>query len=219
MIAYQNMNTLTTIYLIRHGDTAYPTDNTGRRLIYGPEASLTEIGVQQIHMLASRLREDNVRFDKIYTSPYVRTRQSSGILAEDLGVPIPIVKEELIDIGAPHHVGLLWEDISRGNLPIFDDHETHQQVLERIWRVFYEIYNLEIGNTVGVVSHGDPIRVFMYRLQKSDGFLPPIAALNLYDYLNKGEAWKLSIDGDANLVSLDFITTREGRSSRRERED
>lgn len=213
------MNSFTTIYLIRHGDVLYPHDSFGRRLIYDPDAPLTDKGIGQIHALALKLREDGVKFDKIYTSPYVRARQTAEILAGDLDIVTLIDREELVDIRGPHHVGLPWEDAIKGNLPRFDDHESHEQLAVRMQRVFNEIFDLEKGNNVGIVGHGDPIRVLIYRLQNSEGSLPLIAELNTYDYLNKGEAWKLSLNNDRRLVSLDFITTREGRSPRRERED
>lgn len=62
-----------------------------------------------------------------------------------------------------------------------------------MWQVYQEIYQAERGNSVGIVSHGDPIRVFLYRLVEGWGPLPDISELNKYDYLNKGEAWKFLI--------------------------
>lgn len=213
------MESKTTIYLIRHGDVQYPTDTLGRRLIYGPEAELTEKGIQQMHTLAAKLREAGVQLNKIYTSPFVRVRQSAQILAKDLGVPHIIEREDLSDISGPHHVGLVWERAINGNLLNFADHETHEQLANRMLRVFHEIRETERRKTVVIVGHGDPIRVLVYRLQKSDGRLPPIAQLNTYDYLNKGEAWRLALDDRGSLAEVEFITTREGRSTRRERED
>lgn len=213
------MSSITTIYLIRHGDTEYPTDSSGQKLIYGPEAKLTEKGIQQMHALALRLREAGIQLNTIYTSPFVRARQSAEILARALDISHIIDREDLADIRGPHHIGLAWEKTINGNLPRFTNHETHEQLAARMLRVFYEIYDAERGNHVGIVGHGDPFRVLIYRLQNREGSLPPIAELNTYDYLNKGEAWKLSLDDRRCLVSLDFITTREGRSPRRERED
>lgn len=213
------METLTKLYFIRHGDTAYPTDSLGRKLIYGQKAPLTEIGIRQIQTLASRLKEGGIQFSKLYTSPFVRARKTAEIIAQDLNVPVLIEREELADISGPHHVGLLWERAIKGDLPKFEDHETHEQVADRMMRFYNEIKITEAGNTVGVVSHGDAIRVLIYRLQNSMRLLPPIGELNTYDYLNKGEAWKLSLNNDGNLVEVSFIITREGRSPKRERED
>lgn len=212
------MDALTRIYLIRHGDIAYPTDSLGRKLLYGPDEPLTEVGKKQIHALAAALREGNVSFNKIYTSPLVRARQTAKIIADNLGVTSLIEREELTDIHGPHHVGMLWEDVIRGDMPRFDDHETHEQVAERMRRIFFEIHRLNIGGSIGIVSHGDPIRVLLYRLHEGEGPPPDIGKLNEYDYLNKGEAWKFTLN-DRQVVRTEFITTREGRSLKRERED
>lgn len=119
------MSISTTMFIIRHGDTLYPTDNLGRKLIYGPDAPLTETGIGQAHSLSFELKKRGIWLDKIYTSPYVRARQTAEIISGDLGVGTLIEREELIDIRGPHHVGLLWEYAINGSLPRFDDHETH----------------------------------------------------------------------------------------------
>lgn len=62
------------IYLV------HPGENDG--------GSLTDNGIWQLNMLAKRLAIDRFRADRIYANGHDVSRQSAGILARSLGIPI-----------------------------------------------------------------------------------------------------------------------------------
>ena len=84
------------IILMRHGEAVPQTDE-----IPNKERSLTPKGMRQARrasrILGRFLKENPIR---IYTSPYVRTRQTAGILAELQG-NWQIVRNHLIQDGSP----------------------------------------------------------------------------------------------------------------------
>lgn len=84
------------IDLLRHGiafdlSERYPTDE---------ERPITGEGVTQLRLSAHGLRELNVRWDKVYSSPLVRARQTAEIV-------VPRVSEgtdiEVVDVLRPGH--------------------------------------------------------------------------------------------------------------------
>jgi phosphohistidine phosphatase len=79
-----------TLDLLRHG-LALPAGAAGdRQRVLSPE------GISGIEALAAHLARHGWRPDRIFSSPYVRTRQSAGIMAE--AVAPPIVIENLCDL-------------------------------------------------------------------------------------------------------------------------
>ena len=67
------------IYLMQHGE-AYAKDKD-------PERSLTPKGEAQINLSAKALKNLDVKFDLIISSPKKRARQTAGIIATELEYP------------------------------------------------------------------------------------------------------------------------------------
>jgi broad specificity phosphatase PhoE len=59
---------MTEIYLIRHGQASFGSDDYDR---------LSELGLRQCQVLQQHLREQQVRFDAIYSGPHLRQRQTA----------------------------------------------------------------------------------------------------------------------------------------------
>lgn len=79
----------TEVYLIRHGD-ALPDAAELRPGDYDAQA-LSELGRKQARALAERLRD--IRFDALYASPLLRTRQTAEPLAALLGLDVETVDD------------------------------------------------------------------------------------------------------------------------------
>ncbi len=69
------------IILARHGE-AENFSPSG----YDKDRRLTENGIQDIRKMASFIRLSSLRVQHIYHSPYVRTRETAEIYAEELGI-------------------------------------------------------------------------------------------------------------------------------------
>ena len=82
------------IYLTRHGQDE---DNAKGILNGRRNKPLTNLGVSQAKELAKKIKLNKIHFDKIYTSPAKRTRQTAQIIADVLSLRKPTVVKELIE--------------------------------------------------------------------------------------------------------------------------
>src|SRR5687768_7805849 len=73
---------MSTLYLVRHGQASFGTDNYDQ---------LSSLGRQQIKILAEHLAASGERFDRIYSGTLQRQRETAEILASTLGLDTPIV--------------------------------------------------------------------------------------------------------------------------------
>ena len=86
------------LYLVRHGIAAergpeFPDDS---------KRPLTSRGIAALRREAKALRELEISFDVIITSPLVRTRQTADILAEEVsGKPAVVPSDSLAPAGTP----------------------------------------------------------------------------------------------------------------------
>lgn len=194
---------MTTLYLIRHGELEYPRNAEGQRLLYGPDIPLSEKGKKQIRDVSKRLAQEGRTLDILYTSPFRRAVETSEIIASELGLPKPIYDPRFQDIDPGSMVGELLDDVIRGRLR--DYAETHEDVMQRMERGVKEVVHHNQDRTIGIVSHGDAIRVLLFHLLHPQDELPPITELIKDDYLEKGEAWRLVVDSKFRVVEREYI--------------
>lgn len=69
------------LYILRHGEAA---DHSDRRYANDGERPLTRKGIKRTRQLANALRQMDITFDVILTSPLVRARQTAEIVARGL---------------------------------------------------------------------------------------------------------------------------------------
>lgn len=169
------------IYLIRHSIPIYEMID-GRRVMYGPEALLTEEGKQKARKLGEEiLALEGKPFDFIYSSPLRRAHETAYILAEQMGLNSVISLNDLRDTdsiwgGTPMDV--LMEVGNAGH--IFDDprtHETLSEIAERMTNAFNQITSSHEGQLIGIVSHGDPLRLLYNRIRYPHTVIPPYPQL------------------------------------------
>lgn len=110
---------------------------------------------------------------------------------------------EFQDISHGSMLGKLLDDVIQGRLQEYG--ETHEEVLERMMSGVQRVLHQETGRSVGIISHGDSIRVLLFRLMYPTDPLPPIDELIKTDYLDKGEAWRLLVDDALHLVEKEYI--------------
>jgi len=155
----------TRIILARHGESivnvvGLASDDTENN-------PLTELGRTQAASLASSLRDEPL--SRVYTSTVERARETGGIVADALGLPIaiePDIHEILVGIHAGERfpesyersivdfrTWLAEEDLSHG----YEGGENGLQVAERASRALTRIAERHDGESVLVVSHGGTI--------------------------------------------------------------
>lgn len=156
----------TTILLIRHADVHNPDG-----VIYGrlPRFRLSADGLAQAEMTAKALAEEPIT--AFYTSPMLRARQTTRILAQyHPGVPVHI-SESLYEVRTSWQ-GTRWADLGKdANLyepKRHPDDETLENIADRMEKLVRRLARRHEGEIVACVSHADPIMIAKVRLLGKD---------------------------------------------------
>lgn len=76
------------LYFVRHGESEANTQHVISN--YGSPFGLTELGRQQAHVLAERLKD--MPITTMYSSPVLRAMDTADILYESLGLPYRVTE-------------------------------------------------------------------------------------------------------------------------------
>lgn len=152
------------IYLARHGQDE---DNANGILNGRRDMPLTQLGIKQAEGLAANINKHGLAFDAIYASPLQRTRRTAEIVAEKLGMPVPVVLDDLIEREFGVMTGKRVQDIEKICAPaIIKAHpvvyfinpegaETFPQELARGKKVIDWVKGKHADGAVLLVTHGD----------------------------------------------------------------
>lgn len=151
--------------LVRHGEA---TANTENWIASGSEtgkfiSKLTPKGEKQVAKLAQELKKKKIAV--IYTSPYKRTQETAKAIAETTGAKI-ITDDRLseINLGVFNHK--LIKDSDAFYTPLSAEEyftaapeggESRDDVRKRMHAFIRDINKKHNGETVVIVSHGDPL--------------------------------------------------------------
>ncbi len=151
-----------TFYLVRHGEA----ENNVRRILNSApvkhEYSLTEKGKEQVKKTAAYLA--TVGADALYSSPILRAKETAGIIAESVSLPI-VFDDRLWEVGMGVFNGGQQEDLLKKYptpemrlVPdVSDKMESILEVHSRLGDFLDELKGKYIGKKVILVSHGDPL--------------------------------------------------------------
>jgi uncharacterized phosphatase len=149
---------MTTIYLVRHGETDW---NRARKIQGSTDIPLNDLGREQAattgRLLARR------PWDGIYASPLSRARETAQIIARETGLGEPTLIPAIVERNYGTAEGMTGEDIDR----MFPDgaevpgRETREAVAERVIAALHELAAQHPGETVIVVAHGGVIRAVL----------------------------------------------------------
>lgn len=123
---------------------------------------LTKVGRQMVKESAEKFKNSGVVIDLIFSSPLLRTRQTSAILSK-IFKKRPKIDKRLREIGfgkfnGEHLVGMWksfdyeYERINKGA----DGGESYQEILDRMWAVVEDLEKKYAGKTIMLVSHEGP---------------------------------------------------------------
>lgn len=153
---------MTTFFLIRHANT----DAAGKVLVgRKPGVHLNEEGRQQAGRLAAMLSRAPIR--AIYSSPLERARETAAPLAEELGLAVNVLEAIAeIDCGEWQDssidslaAGRVWERFNRlRGIARIPGGESMIGVELRMFEAMETLRERHPGETIALVSHGDPIR-------------------------------------------------------------
>ncbi len=206
-----------TIYAVRHGDIAAPKNASGRPLVYPPETPLSEIGINQLQKVGEKLRKDGIDLEVLFSSPFLRAKQSAEILRSILAIPQIIEIPQLRDVDPNSWIGHTIEDYAaiQGDIyshPQSDKQESLPHLLSRARQALGIIAGSEF-HSMGVVSHGDLLSCFDWILKSPDTFPSYLEMKNRF-YLQKGQVAEYTIDPNLRLVDeVRLITVDEVNKS------
>lgn len=159
---------ITTLYLIRHGETDW---NLNGRWQGHVDIPLNEVGYTQAELVAQRLRHERVHIDFLYSSDLARAYQTAWAIGEAINKPaelLPALRE--IDLGTwggltrdeikqryPVEFTLLdqGQDVPRGGA------ETLAALRKRVVEVIEALIGQHHGEQLMFVTHGGPIRMLL----------------------------------------------------------
>ncbi len=79
---------MSTLYLVRHGQASFGTDNYDQ---------LSPVGREQVELLGQFFAESGEKIDRVYSGSLQRQRETAQILTSALGLSEPIVADEAFD--------------------------------------------------------------------------------------------------------------------------
>lgn len=161
---------MTKIYIARHGQDE---DNANGLLNGRRDTPLTALGIEQAQALAKKIKELDLAFNAVYSSPLQRAYTTAEIVATSLGIVPPKKVELLIERELGVMTGTPIRDIERtctphilkseaivghGHVVYFlaaEGAETFPQLLERARGALRLIEKDSAGLDVLLVAHGD----------------------------------------------------------------
>lgn len=155
------------VYLVRHGQSEGNLQN----LHQNPEVPLSQTGKQQAHTLAKRLK--NLPIDFIYTSPFIRAKQTAQIIAQELKLPIEYW-EHLKERKRPTELeGLHTDDPKAVEIKNqlaknwlkeywkYSDEESYKELINRAQGVVDHLLEKHKKQNVLCVSHGTIVKAIV----------------------------------------------------------
>jgi len=148
-----------TYFLLRHGQTPYQVEK--ERIIYPwPEPSpilLTKKGEEEVSESAKKLKKEKI--DLIFSSDISRTRQTAGIVGQELGIEV-VFDIRLRDINLGIYKGRsseeYWQSFSNQKEVLSkrpSQGESWRDVQKRLMEFLEEIDERYIDKRILIVSH------------------------------------------------------------------
>lgn len=138
---------MTTLYLVRHGET---TDNAAQIMQGLRQGQLNERGIKQITQLAHKL--EVLHFDAIISSDLKRAIDSATIIASHLGMQLSTTTPLLRERDWGDFTGRYIPDLQ--GLPFPDNTEKLDTLLARASNFIHWLSNTYPEMTVLAVGHG-----------------------------------------------------------------
>jgi uncharacterized phosphatase len=182
---------MTDLYLVRHGETDW---NRQRRIQGRTDIPLNDTGREQARLTGMLLTRRPI--DRVVASPLGRARETAEIIARELGLGEPALRDALVerDYGAAE--GLSYREIDARypeGTPV-PGRESREEVAARIVPDLVRLAADHPGESIVVVSHGGAIRSALLSAEPHGGFGP----------ITNGSVHAFHVDaGDLRLVAFD----------------
>ena len=165
---------MTTIYLMRHGETDW---NRQERMQGQMDCPLNENGRRQAAEAGKKLTDLGIRFDRVCSSPLCRALETAQIISGRPEQEI-ITDPDIMEMGFGPFEGVFFVDMPAEMFTFFSDPErfpapegmeTIPHLKKRTGRFLDRLRTADPGGTMLVVAHGVALRVLL-------GFLEVLVA-------------------------------------------
>ena len=153
---------MTTILLVRHGETDWNREN---RFQGHADPPLNALGRSQARELAERLAAQPLA--AIFASPLRRACDTAEIVAARVGLPVELV-EALREVDVGSWSGLTRDEVAErfpdgyrrwlARAHGWENGESYEELGERVVAALLELAGRHHGELILVVTHGGPIR-------------------------------------------------------------
>jgi probable phosphoglycerate mutase len=209
-------------YFIRHGESK---SNSAPGFVAGVDfdSPLTDLGVTQARLLGERLKEEEITFDRVYSSSLVRAVQTAKTMMEAMGQgsrPFTRV-DALIEQQMPGWRGARVEEVytpevlaymrAKASHFVPPDGESQRMVQRRVagWledEIIYdeELVSKEQSLTVAIVGHGAATKCLLHYIMGFDeGLITKMALDNcsITRFLFDREGWTPLCINDSYHIS------------------
>lgn len=187
------------LFLIRHGETAW---TVMRRYQGTTDTSLNAEGLKQAQAIARTLQKEKIT--RLYCSTLKRARDTARLIGQKLKLK-PAADSRLNEISFGKWEGAYYRNLyagggrtftawRRGKLRRPPGGESVDSLARRVGQFLKELVERYPDDTVAVVSHGGPIKMFLFKILKAKqssiwSFRIDPASLSL-------------IEGDKNLLQI-----------------
>lgn len=159
---------------MRHGETPWTVT---RRYQGKTDVPLNAGGRRQAHAIAKRLRKEKI--DRLYTSTLKRASLTAREIARQTGL-VPVPDRRLVEIDFGKWEGASFKELAeearpeflkwqRGTLRQIPGGESLSSLKWRVKDFFRSLLENHGEETVAVISHGGPIKMFLFQALK----MPP----------------------------------------------
>jgi len=189
--------------LIRHGEVD-PLEGFNVPTVYGPDEPLTDHGFRQSVLLARRLKEEGIAPDLIYSSPFIRAKQTASVIHDTLELHPPVyVDPRLRGADTPQwdhrpasELALVNNNIFADNPMLPDIHgETMSHAYERVTQAYEDLLRKNPEKIIAVVTHGENIGMLMHRITTGKE-----SSAGMGTTVGKGEAYLLHLTPEGSLI-------------------
>jgi len=149
-------------FVMRHGESTNNVNDTVSTS-YNNDDPLTDLGKNEVKEGALKLKDKKINL--IFTSPFVRTRETSEIVASTLGIDKNIIEvdDRLHEMSLPMYEGKNWSlyhnDHSNTEETFYkapEGNESYNDVKKRIMSFLYEMESKYENKNILIVTHGSP---------------------------------------------------------------
>ncbi|WP_309708490.1 histidine phosphatase family protein [Pseudolysinimonas sp.] len=182
---------MTDVYLVRHGETEW---NRQRRIQGLTDIPLNATGREQARLTGLLLTRRPI--SRVVASPLGRARETAEIIATQIGLDAPQLREAFVERNYGAAEGLDFHEIDVRYPPGVDvpGRESREDVAARVIPALQTLAAEHPGEAIVVVSHGGAIRAALMTAAPGSGFGP----------ITNGSVHSFHVDGaDLRLVAFD----------------